>query len=124
MLKVDLKVSSTVTISAEADKPTELFEQISLLQEVFSHDKCGKCGEKNLRYIVRTDSDKNKYYELQCQSCYAKLTFGQNKDNLGRLYPRRKETDKKSIMQGKLEKDAKLPDNGWVRYNLQKKEME
>lgn len=125
-MKVQIKVSPKVFVEATGDTHTAIFEQAAALQEVFAcYDTCGKCGETTLKFVVREDSEKNKYYELHCQKqgCRARLSFGQNKEG-GTLYPRRKETKKQSVMGGKLEAGAYLPDNGWIKWNKDKQESE
>jgi hypothetical protein len=73
--------------------------------------------------VVREDTKKRKYFELHCQKCYARLSFGQNIEG-GTLYPRRKETEKQSVMRGKLKAGEYLPDQGWIRWNKDKQESE
>lgn len=120
-MKVQVKVAPKVIVEAEADTHVDLFEQISSLQEVFGQHKCGKCGCEKLRFVVRTDKDDNKYYELACQNfeCKAKLAFGAHKKG-GGLFPKRKESENQSLAGGTVEAGAYLPSNGWLRYNKQK----
>jgi hypothetical protein len=122
-MKVQIKISPNVIIEAEGTTHVDVFEQIEGLQEVFSaYDKCGKCDGKKLRFVKRVQG-KHTYYELHCQSCYARLSFGQNDEpKKGSLYPRRKETEKQTVMDGKLEAGAYLPDNGWIRWDKDKQE--
>ena len=126
-MKVQLKINSNVFIQAEGKDHVEIFEQIEGLQEVFAcYDRCGKCSGTNLRFVKRVQG-KHTYYELHCQNhkCRARLSFGQNDEpKKGSLYPRRKETEKKSVMNGKLEAGAWLPDNGWIKWNKDKQESE
>jgi translation initiation factor 2 beta subunit (eIF-2beta)/eIF-5 len=83
MAKVTV-VSGNVTVEAEGQK--ELFETLAEYQEVFSVVDCGGCEEANLRYTVR-EVDGNKFYEIRCLNCYAKLPFGQHKGQ-GTLFPK------------------------------------
>lgn len=124
-MKVQIKVSPRVFVEAVGDTHTAMFEQAAALQEVFAcfDEQCGKCGSNDTRLVVRQDDESNKYYELHCKKCYARLSFGQNKEG-GSLYPRRKETKKQSVMGGKLEAGAYLPDKGWIRWNKDKQESE
>jgi hypothetical protein len=127
-MKIQVRVNSKVFIEATGDTQTAIFEQAASLQEVFgAFDKCGKCDCEDLRFVVREDKEKNKYYELHCQAhqCRARLSFGQNKgDKLGAMYPRRQETKKQSVMGGKLQAGDWLPDDGWIRWNKGKQESE
>ena len=126
MMKVQVKVSPKVFIEGQGDTHTAVFEELASLQEVFGEfHKCRKCGGEALRFVVRMDKDDNKYYEIHCQnrSCRAKLSYGQHKKG-GGLYPRRKETDKQNVMGGAVEAGAYLPDNGWIKWNKEKKANE
>jgi len=120
-MKLQVKTSSTTIIEAEGKTEVELFKQVASLQEVFSEKRCGKCEKNNLKYVVREDSDQNEYFELLCLSCWAKLTYGQNKgEKVGQLYPRRFENKKQTVMGGQLEAGTKLPNNGWIKWNKEK----
>lgn len=123
-MKVQLKVAPRVFVEANGETQTAVFEQAAALQEVFAtYHKCGKCQSEDLRFVVRESDDDNKYYELHCQNsrCRARLAFGQHKVG-GTMYPRRQENKKQSIMKGKLEAGAWLPDDGWIKWNKDKQE--
>jgi len=101
----------------EGKTQTDLFEQLSQVQEVFENGVCRRKGKEsdNVRYRVREDKEENKYYELVCIDTdpvlrNAKLSFGQHKKG-GTLYPHRKDKENKW-----------LPDNGWVVYVPTKEE--
>ena len=122
-MKVELRANDRLTIAAEGDSHTELFEELAGLQEVFGEEKCGKCHGSNFRFQVRKDEDENKYYELRClgydekakKYCNAKLAYGCHKKG-GGLFPKRKEeVDGKSVYKGS---------NGWVRWNPDTKKEE
>ena len=87
----------------------ELFEQIAHAQEVFDHKQCGKCQSESLRFMVRTDDEDNKYYELKCNDCGAKLQFGCHKKG-ETLFPKRQDAENKW-----------LPDGGWLKWDREKK---
>lgn len=127
-MKVQIKVAPRVFVEATGDSHTALFEQTAALQEVFgTFDQCGKCQGTDLRFVVRQDTAKHTYYELHCQNsrCRARLAFGLNDgEKKGSMFPRRKETAKQSVMGGKLEAGAYLPDNGWIKWNKTKQESE
>lgn len=124
-MKVQLKVNNNVFIQAEGNNHVEIFEQIEGLQEVFAtYSGCGKCGGDDLKFAKRVQG-KHTYYELHCAKCYARLSFGQNDEpKKGSLFPRLKETEKQTVMGGKLEAGAYLPDDGWIRWNKDKQESE
>tara|TARA_R110000751_G_scaffold46368_13_gene104431 strand:- start:2029 stop:2376 length:348 start_codon:yes stop_codon:yes gene_type:complete len=98
------------TVEFESDTQTGLVEQIAAFEEVFSNSACGKCKETNLKWVVRTDREENKYYELRCASCGAKLSFGCNKVG-GGMFPQRK-FGKSHDKAGEYK-----PDGGWMKWN-------
>jgi formate dehydrogenase assembly factor FdhD len=108
-MKVQFKVSPTLTIEFEADTQRSTFEELAATQEVFGESSCGKCEKSQLKYIVRTDKDDNKYYELRCLDCYARLSYGCYKKG-GGLFPKRKDGD------------TWLNDKGWLRWDRNKQE--
>lgn len=81
-------------VAVEAEGQKELFELLATYQEVFGIIKCGNknCNSNNLRYTVREQADskgkEHRYFELRCQSCNAKLPFGQH-DNGQTLFPKK-----------------------------------
>lgn len=82
----------------------DLIKELSSLQEIFGYTNCGACKSTDLRYVLRENKKKNKYYELKCKKCHAKLTFGQHQES-NTLFPKLKD-----------ENGNFLPDNGWVKY--------
>jgi RNase P subunit RPR2 len=110
-MKASFKVSQVMTVDVEAENQRELFEKLGSIQEVFGHNVCGKCKKSILKFTVRTDKDENKYYEIRCVSCQARLQFGCHKKG-GGLFPKRKDGN-----------DNWLPDNGWMKWDRDKKEM-
>ena len=100
-----------LSVQLECDSQKELFTQLAQFQEVFSENKCGKCGSEKLRFVVR-ENDGNEYYELRCLDCGAKLAFGVMKKG-GGLFPRRKDSE-----------GNWLPDRGWTKWNPKTKSVE
>ena len=90
-MKVTFKVTEKMAVELDGVDQKSLFEELSTVQEIFSHTKCGKCGNSDIRYVVRTVED-NKYYELHCAGCRARLAFGSHKKG-GTLFPKRKDKD-------------------------------
>ena len=124
MKKLKLKVSAKAIIEVENDSFEELFEDTAKMQEVFSEDKCGCCNQSNIRYVVRQDSEDNKYYELHCENgnCRARLPFGVKKKGMG-LYPKRRwdqlsksEQAKRISQQEQCTKFGWLPNRGWYKW--------
>ena len=103
-----------ISVDITADTAVGTFEQIALFQEVFEQTKCGKCGSEDLRFNIRTSGEGDKYYELICNNCGAKLAFGCNKEG-GGMYPQRK-FGKKHAQFVAGEANYK-PDNGWTKWD-------
>ena len=108
-MKVQYKVNPKLIIEFEADSQRSMFEELARTTEVFGEFVCGKCQKNNLKHIVRTDKDDNKYYELRCLDCGARLSYGCHKKNEG-LFPKRKDGD------------TWLADKGWLKWDSQKQE--
>lgn len=104
-MKVQYKVSGKMIIEIEAPNEKEMLEKLAHLDEVFGQDTCGACESKNVRFQVR-EVDGNKYYEVICKDCGAKLAFGQHKKTTT-LFPRR----------GDKKKNEWYPNKGWVKFN-------
>lgn len=85
---------------------SDLFEKLSELEntDVLKTESCGKCGCKDT-FCVTRENEGNKYYELRCPECYAKLAFGVNKKG-GGLFAKRKDAE------GKYKENS-----GWTKYN-------
>jgi hypothetical protein len=104
-MRFQRKVSRNLVVEAEAENEQKLFEAIASVEEVFAERECGRCGCQDLQFRVRSRSN-NKFYERVCLNpkCRAVLSFGVHRAG-GTLFPRRKD-----------EADAKLPNNGWVKW--------
>ena len=110
----------TVTFELEAATPKELFKLIAETQEVFGERHCGRCGSEDLRFVCRS-VDSHDFYEQVCESCTAKLVFGQSKQRTGHIFPVRKlDRDGKPSW-----KDGEPSDtNGWTLYRGQASDEE
>jgi len=83
-------------IEFEAEQMKEVFEKSADIQEVFNGlkftSKDGKFSTDNVRLVVRTDDDDNKYYEAVVMEpgpyMYARKKFGCNKKG-GGLFPKK-----------------------------------
>ena len=104
---------------------TDIVAQVASFQEVFSENKCGKCGSTNTRFVIRTAKSQDGaktyiYHEHHCceKNCRRRLSLGVLDDGSHRLFPKRK--------YGKdHEKDGQyLDNNGWVRWNDKIKDYE
>lgn len=112
-MKVEFKVSDLATVTGEGANHKEVMKDLAGLAEVFSVDKCGKCGKKELIPVVRTQG-KFTYYEMKCKSCNAKLSYGQATGGSESLYPRRKYHDKHPLVKsGEAKEGDYLPNGGW-----------
>lgn len=87
-MKATFKVKDGLLFEVEGKEQRDIFENLASLQEVFGETQCGLCGEKNIRFVVRTVEDNN-FFEYQCTKCGGKLALSQNKKG-GTLYPVRK----------------------------------
>lgn len=124
-MQAQLKVRNNLIITVEEDATNDLFEGLSHAQEVFDQEKCGHCGETNLRFVVRQDDKDNKYYELHCTQgkCRARLPFGLAKKG-GNLYPKKRwdslsesEQEKRGTEKAHAESNyGQLPHGGWYKY--------
>ncbi len=110
-MKVKYAVTPQLVFELEGGDQKEIFEQLFMVQDVFMNDTCKKCGGKNLQCVVRT-VEENKYYELRCKSCFAKLSFGSHKKG-GTLFPKRKDEEGKWI-----------GTEGWTLWNRETKQAE
>jgi len=124
-MKAQLKVGPKLIIEVDGQTDTDLFAGLARAQEVFEHEKCGKCNSTDLRFVVR-EVDGNKYYELHCRNlqCRARLAFGQAKEPKGELYPKRKFTSLGKNEQKQRVKEKEYADkhfgylehNGWHKW--------
>ena len=99
-------LSGTTQIEVDGTDAKDCFIQLSQAQDVFTHDECGMCGGKTIKFIVRENAG-NTFYEIKCQNCYAALAFGQRRAD-GSLYPRKKDKD-----------GNWLDCNGWTKWSPQ-----
>lgn len=78
--------SNRFTLRQEVKDPKDAFKFIASCDEIFGHEKCGKCGKANLHPRYRNPGGYD-YFSLECQDCHAELKFGQAKET-GRLFPK------------------------------------
>jgi hypothetical protein len=105
-----LRVNGSLTVKITGDDEKQLLEGLHHANEVFFHS-CGMpgCKAEGTRFQVRQVDD-NKYYEVICTTCGAKLALGQHK-KFKTLFPRRKDPKTKE----------KLPNNGWAKWHAEEK---
>lgn len=121
MIKLTVKSGNTL-IQVEGEDQISVFKEIASAQETFGEEKCGKCGNTNLKYVVRKTKDSEgeefEYPELRCTNgkCRAKLSFGQEKKG-GGLFPIRFERDGKKYKTDANGKKIMKGSWGWVIYN-------
>ena len=88
-----------------------LLAEIDELYKDLTCTKKNKGSSDNVRFVVRTNDDDDKFYELQCDEAFghdlyrAKKAFGAHKKG-GGLFPQRKDKE-----------GNYLPDNGWVQWD-------
>jgi hypothetical protein len=95
--------NSRIVFECEVATEKAAFEQLAYLQELFEETVCGCCQSLDIRPDVR-EADGNKFYNLKCRACSARLDFGQTKKG-EHLFAKRRGDDKKL-----------LPRNGWYHY--------
>jgi hypothetical protein len=127
-MRAIVKVSDFITIEGNETKDeAELFKDIQAIQTLFEDSKCGACGSKNIRHVVR-EAEGFEFVEIHCKNndCRARLSFGKGKENQ-KYYPKRCEvkTEGKGKGTAVKYKDGKavyLPNHGWKVYTPEKKE--
>ncbi len=93
-----------ITFEVQGEAVKDVFRQIALIQEVFDVESaCGLCQSKDIRCQARQVDDYD-FYELVCNACHARFSFGQAKKG-GGLFPKRKD-----------EAGKWLPNHGWSKY--------
>jgi hypothetical protein len=105
-MKLRFDLTDKMMCEIDGDTQRDLFEQIASMSEVFGSTCCSKCKSGNIRYIVRTNKEDDKFYEILCLDCFAKLSFGCNKKG-GSLFPHRYDAENKKP----------LANGGWLKYN-------
>jgi hypothetical protein len=90
-------------VTLESDNIKAMFDQLAAFQEIFDFGACGCCHQKQIRFVVRQVNG-NKFYELHCELCKARKSFGQMRVS-GDLFPHR--NDKAG---------NQLPNDGWYHY--------
>lgn len=112
--------------SVQAEEPIELWEGVSVINELFSETRCGLCGCTDLRITTRKNKDEEKFHEMVCcglidvqengktvkKRCGAYLFIGQNRKG-GGLFPVRQ-----LLENGKPQRDGGKfgRHNGWTRF--------
>lgn len=107
------------TVEVSSDNQMELFQEAASAHEVFGEQKCGLCGNEDIRPSVRNVAGEGKgevftYHEYVCQDpkCRAKLSLGQSRDKI-HLFPIRQLTADGRASR----KDGKYgPHNGWSKF--------
>lgn len=123
---VRVRINDDVWIEEETDKEVDAFKAIARITETFKHDKCGRCGCTDIRFVCRTDKDDNDWLEIVCQNhdCRAKLVFGQTKGKGGEVYPKKRWNNLSATQQRVRAKEKEyadkhhgfLPNGGWFIY--------
>lgn len=118
---VRVKITDDIWLEEESDKEVDAFKAISRMTEIFQHDKCGKCGSKEVRFVCRKDKDENDWLEIQCQNykeCGAKLVFSTVKGKSGDIYPKTRwnHLSETQAEQRANEKDYADKHNGWLPH--------
>lgn len=123
-MKVILAVSNVASVEVEGDSSCDIFEGLSVGQEVFGNSVCGCCGNDRVKFLVRTNADEDKFYEMVCTNfkCRAKLAFGCSKKPKGGLYPKTRWdalSPAEKINRAYQESECSsgyLPKGGWFQF--------
>jgi len=91
-----------LNVAIESGSVKEIFKELAKFQEIFDESSCKMCKSENLQFVVRT-VDGNDYYELKCNDCFGKLSYGQHKTG-NTLFPKRKIENAESV-------------KGWHKWN-------
>lgn len=117
-MKGQFKVSGNLVLEVEAESSKDMFGKLAEMQEVFGEKKCGLCESTNLKFAVRKATSGKKeftYYELHCNDCFARLSFGQSQDTKS-IYPKRR-LDKDGVPTPPGDESGKYgKHNGWTQY--------
>lgn len=115
-MKAKYRPNDFMEFEIESDNIKEIFSQMSTIGETFPAEPCGLCKSAETAPNVRK-VDKYTYYELKCQKCGAKLSYGQNKDGVT-LYPRRiYHRDHPLVQDKKVKADERMPHRGWEKFS-------
>ncbi len=128
---IKLKISDDLWIEEEADKEVDAFKAAARLTEIFKHNQCGRCNNKNVKFVCRKDKEDNDWLEIVCQNfkdCGAKLVFSTVKGKGGAIYPKTRwnhlsETQSNQRSDEKDYADSHngwLPNSGWYIYKKPK----
>lgn len=111
-MKVTVKCGSGF-IEAQGEDHAAVWEQLASLSEAFGERACGKCNSEEIRHVVRENDGGDKFYELHCQKCRARLRMSVTKKDK-RFFPKRKagKDDASGLEEGKY-----LPNGGWMRFD-------
>ena len=119
-MKLTKQIKAGLVVELEENKQIDLFESLASAEEVFGEAECGKCKGQIFKHIIRTNDDDDKFYELLCLKCKAKLAYSCHKGKGGTLYPQRKD-NKTGVVTGTP--FAYLPNNGWLKWDREKKKL-
>lgn len=106
-MEVQLRgMGGRVICKVEGGTVKETFKNLALMSDAFDADtNCGMCSSPHIRFNFRV-AQEYEFYELKCNECGARLSFGQIKgDGGGRLWAKRKDDDGNA-----------LEHRGWSKY--------
>lgn len=92
----------TTEIEVEDSTMIGAMKQLSAASEVFGQTVCGACDSESVRFVARSNKGFD-FFEVACNSCGCRLSFGQSKDGKT-LFPKRKHED-----------GSWMDNNGWVK---------
>lgn len=117
-MEATFKVKEGLVFKIEGKSETDVFDQLASLQDVFGETHCGLCKKGNIRFATRTVED-DKYYEIQCADCGAKLALSQNKKG-GTLYANRRLKNGLPPKAGDKDGPFDYTTKGWHKWDKSK----
>jgi len=129
-MKALIPLGNGITAQVEGGDTQEMFKELARISATFEDSACAKCGNKDLKYVVR-EVGGNSFYEMRCSDhkCKAKLTFGTPQTGVKDLYPKRYHVHTDGKEKGSVIRDddgkAKVRGRwGWTIYNHETGEEE
>ena len=106
-MKVQRKLGLNTIVEADGDTVAEVFEDLALLEWVFSHPRvCGLCREEGRDFLrPRKTGQGKKYHKCVCVGCGAEFRFGVRTCRPGVLFPQLKDAEGRD-----------KPNGGWSKW--------
>jgi hypothetical protein len=127
--RAKVKMGESIEFEVEADDEMTLFKEVARVTELYGNNICGKCNNKEVKFVSRLDSEGNDWLELLCKNpaCGAKLVYGQTKKGK-QIYPKIRWDDLSEAQKEQRNEEESwandhngyLPNKGWFIYKKKK----